>query len=214
MQKILLIEDDVHIQNILKINLENDGYHVDIAGDGQIGYDMYLNNDYNLLISDINMPNMNGNQLVKKIKTKDPNQKIIMLTALSDEVEELNSFSLGADDYIKKPFSYEILKARIITQIGKELIYTLNDLTIDLNSYIVMQNNKQINITKKEFDLLVYFFKNPNVILTRDRIINSLWKENFITEERLVDAHVKNIRKKLNIKNIITIKGMGYRFEK
>jgi len=213
MKNILIVEDDLNIVNILEINLKNDGFNIDIAYDGNQGYDKFINNKYDVIITDLNMPHLDGNQMIKKIKEKDNNQKVIVLTALTDEVEELNSLNLGADDYVKKPFSYNILRARINKFLEHINIIEIEDVVIDLETYIVKKNNEVINITKKEFDLLEYFYRNKNVLLTRDMIINSVWRENFATEERIVDANIKNIRKKLGLNNIKTIKGMGYRFE-
>mgnify|MGYP000855846104 CR=1 FL=1 len=213
MKNILIVEDDLNIVNILEINLKNDGFNIDIAYDGNQGYDKFINNKYDVIITDLNMPHLDGNQMIKKIKEKDNNQKVIVLTALTDEVEELNSLNLGADDYVKKPFSYNILRARINKFLEHINIIEIEDVVIDLETYIVKKNNEVINITKKELDLLEYFYRNKNIILTREMIINSVWRENFATEERIVDANIKNIRKKLGLNNIKTIKGMGYRFE-
>lgn len=220
---ILVVEDDPHISEILEINLKADGFEVVCAFSAEEAIEK-LSNPFSLILLDIMMGGISGYKMAEKIREEGNQTPIIFLTAKDTENDMLTGFSLGADDYISKPFSIKEVLARIKavlkrnskviqkTQTGKELIF--DDLRIDLNTKEVQIAENNIQLTKTEFEILILLAKNPDKIFSREEIIKRVWGENIYITERTVDVHITRLRKKLeNYAHYITSRsGYGYRF--
>lgn len=222
MKNILIVEDDKEIIELLSLALESKGYKVLKAEDGQLGYEMYRKNQIDLIVTDAMMPNIDGYQFVKLVRIDNKAITIIMLTALQSEADELSGFDSGVNDYVSKPFSIEVLIRRIENQFNakyleQELPVTEirdGNLLIDLERYSIYVDEVEVKLTKKEFLLLVELIENHGKVLTRERLINHLWGEQYFGDSRNIDTHIKNLRKKVNNGCIKTIKGIGYMYEK
>jgi len=214
---ILVVEDDKDIQELIYEILNSEGYKVLTAGNGLDGYQIYKEEKLDLLILDIMMPKMDGYQLAKLIRKKDDKLPIIMLTALEEEYDEIKGFEIGADDYITKPFSFNVLIRRVNAILKrtkterKEIEY--KNLKLDLESYTVIIDDKEIELTNKEFDILHYLMTNRNKVVLRQTLMDNIWGWNFRGDSRVLDTHIKNLRRKLKIDYIKTLKGVGYKFE-
>ncbi|MBN2604874.1 MAG: response regulator transcription factor [Bacilli bacterium] len=219
MSKILIIEDEKSIQRMIEYDLLQLGYEVDGALDGFEGYKKASMNSYDVILLDLMLPNMNGMDICKKLRDEGNNSYIIMLTAVDDEYNKIQGFDLGADDYVTKPFSPRELTARIKAGIRRQstdgnsdtLYY--NDLKIIQSSYEVYQGNEKIDLTLKEFDLLVYLVHNKGKALSRDQLLNKLWGFSYDGDSRVVDVHVFKLREKIDHKSeyIKTVRGIGYK---
>ena len=219
MLRILIVDDEIKIREVVCEYARVSGYECDQASDGLTAVEMVKNNDYDCVILDIMMPKLDGFSACKKIKEiKDV--PIIMLSARQEEEDKLFSFGLGVDDYVTKPFSPKELMARIKAVCERAKVHT-NDsyifegLKIDVVGRVVSIDNQRIELTPKEFDLLVYLVENKNVALGRDKILSSVWDSDFYGDDRTVDTHIKMLRKDLGDyqKYITTVRGMGYKFE-
>lgn len=218
MNKILIIEDDKDIQDILQNYLEDAGYEVVIAGDGVEGISSY-NESISLVLLDLMLPKIDGYGVCEVIRGRG-NVPIIMLTALSDEKNQVRGYSYKIDDYITKPFSARILLCKIAallrrsgnTADGVRICY--HELELDLAGFHVYRSGREIVLTQKEFELLVKLLENQGRVFTRKMLIDDLWGVDAYVEERIVDSHIKNLRKKLNLDYIETIRGVGYRIDK
>jgi two-component system, OmpR family, copper resistance phosphate regulon response regulator CusR len=201
---ILIVEDEQRLAEILKKQLEESGFNVDIAFDGYIGKQLVERNRYNLIILDINLPLINGYDLCKEIRKSNSNIPIIMLTALGSTENRLAGFDVGADDYAIKPFDFRELLARINVFLkrsqSKDLTekYSIADLEMDLNSKTVTRANKRIDLTAKEFTLLETFLKNKEKLLTREFIIEKVWGIDFDPNTNIIDVYVNYLRKKID----------------
>ena len=218
MKKILVVEDDKRIQEIISELLTEHGYLITTADNGKDGYDYFSENDYDLIITDIMMDIMDGHQMVKLIRAKDKEIKILMLTALGEEYDELKGFDLGADEYIAKPFSFNILIKRVESLLKRGSQATGNQLVIDdvvllLDEREVYSNQEKVNLTLKEFEILRILMSNINKVITRESLLNEVWGYSYYGDTRVIDTHIKNIRKKTNIKKIKTVTGIGYKLE-
>lgn len=214
--QILLVEDDEHICNTAKAFLENAGFNVDAADDGLEAWEMFYNKTYQLIILDIMLPNMSGLEILKEIR-KDSDVPALIITALSDDEHQLTAFSSHADDYITKPFSMIILLKRVEailrrTGILKEEIF-IGDLSLFPNAYKATFQGVDIPLTPKEFELLLMLVQNKDNIVLRERMLVQIWGYDFDGNERIVDTHIKNLRSKLPVNMIKTVKGVGYRLE-
>lgn len=224
MKKILIADDEARFRNLVSEFLKKKGYEVIIACDGQEAINMfYTYDDISLFILDVMMPVIDGYSVCKKIR-ETSTAPVLILTAKSEEEDQIKAFESGADDYISKPFSLIILEARIKRLLERyEISTTSSDssiivhegIKIDANSHIVTVNEEQIELTPKEFELLIYFYKNKDNVLTRTQILNAIWNYDYIGDERTVDTHIKNLRIKLKDegKCIKTVRGYGYKFE-
>ena len=216
-ETILVVEDDKDIQELVSEILKAEGYKVLTAGNGLDGYQIYKDEKLDLLILDIMMPKMDGYQLAKLIRKKDEKLPIIMLTALEEEYDEIKGFEIGADDYITKPFSFNVLLRRVNAILKrtkterKEIEY--KDIKLDLESYTVIINGKETELTNKEFDILHYLMTNKNKVVLRQTLMDNIWGWNFKGDSRVLDTHIKNLRRKLKIPYIKTLKGVGNKFE-
>lgn len=216
--KILVVDDERLIRNVIREYLENEKYEVFEAENGFDALRVLETNRVDLIILDIMMPRMDGFETLKEIrKTKDT--PVIMLSAMKEEEDKLSSFNLGVDDYITKPFSPKELVARVKAHLkrtnGKENAYTYKDLKVDYLGRKVTVENKEVNLTPKEYELLTYFIKNKNVALSREQLLNSVWDYDYYGDDRTVDTHVKMLRKSLGkYRNLIrTVREVGYKYE-
>lgn len=220
--KILVVDDESRMRKIVRDFLVRKGYEVIEAGDGERALDeFYKTKSIALVILDVMMPKMNGWEVCKEIRetSKVP---IIMLTAKSEESDELLGFDLGVDEYITKPFSPKILVARVeailrrTNQIGESLeVKTLAGIVLDKTAHQVTIDGKSVDLSLKEFELLEYFMSNPSVALSRDQILNGVWDYDYYGDARTIDTHVKKLRSKMGEKGncIKTVWGLGYKFE-
>lgn len=216
--KILIVDDEQLIRDVIKEYAILENYLVDEADDGLKAIEMVRHNDYDVIIMDIMMPKMDGYKTVEEIK-KIKDIPFIMLSARAEEYDKLYGFKLGIDDYMTKPFSPKELMARIkaVTKRNTitDAIYTFEGLVVNDSAHEVMVDNVKINLTPKEYDLLLYFIKNKNIALSRQQLLEQVWGYDYLGEDRTIDTHVKTLRNNLQKyrKFIITIRGMGYKFE-
>jgi len=215
---ILLVEDEEKMRNVLKIYLENEGYHVDEAIDGRQALEMAGQNTYGLIILDIMLPESDGWTICREIR-KNSQVPIVFLTARSEEFDKLLGFQLGADDYVTKPFSPKELVARVNAIIRRSQKSTpnpnyliINSLKINPDSKQVYLNNQELNLTPKEYELILFLAGNPNKVYSREQLLNLVWGYDFVGDLRTVDTHIKQLRAKLGeYKNYIhTVWGSGY----
>lgn len=219
MQKILIVEDDIDIQDILKNHLTDAGYEVVIASDGVDGIAKF-DDTINLVLLDIMLPKIDGYCVCEVIRQKSQ-VPIIMLTALSDEENQLKGFDKQIDDYIPKPFSPKILLCKIAVILRRGIHENKNqpllkykELIMDIEGFHLYHRGNAVVLTSKEFALLRLMLENQGKVFTRQMLLDRLWDDNAFVEERIVDSHIKNIRKKLCIDYIETIRGVGYRIDK
>ena len=219
--KILIVDDEARMRKLVKDFLVKSNYDVMEAGDGSQALDIfYEQKDIALIILDIMMPKMDGWEVCREIRqySKVP---IIMLTAKSDERDELLGFQLGVDEYISKPFSPKILVARVeailrrTNQLGSGEILAAGGIVIDKAAHSVTIDGKPVDLSYKEFELLTYFLENKGIALSREKILNNVWNYDYFGDARTIDTHVKKLRSKMEGKGdlIKTIWGMGYKFD-
>lgn len=216
--KILVVDDEARMRKLVKDFLVKNGYDVIEAENGEKAVDIFFeNNDIALLILDVMMPKMDGWQVCKEIRQYSQ-VPIIMLTAKSDERDELTGFDLGVDEYISKPFSPKILVARVEAILRRtnqsEDVVEAGGIILDKTAHQVTIDGETIELSFKEFELLSYFISNKGVALSREKILNSVWNYDYFGDARTIDTHVKKLRSKMGDKGnyIKTIWGMGYKF--
>ena len=216
---ILVIEDDVDIQELIREFLTVQDYCVDVAGDGKEGIQKFMETNPDLLILDIMLPEMDGYQVLKTIRKKS-DIPVIMLTALDEEADQLKGFELGIDDYITKPFSFHILIKRVQavlrrTYHAKERTrkLKLHEITLDLDGYAVYVQEHKKHLTTKEFEILQTLMENRGKVCSRELLLNKIWGFDYYGDPRVVDTHIKNLRKKLGVPYIQTVKGVGYKLD-
>ena len=218
--KILVVDDESRMRKLVKDFLTREGYTVLEAEDGIEAMDIfYEDKEISLIILDVMMPKMDGWQVCREIR-KHSKVPIIMLTAKGEESDELQGFDLGVDEYISKPFSPKILVARVEailrrTNAVKSDRMEVNGIVVDKEAHEVTIDGKSIELSFKEFELLVYFMENQGIALSRERILNNVWNYDYFGDARTIDTHVKKLRSKMGEKGdyIKTIWGMGYKFE-
>ena len=219
--KILVVDDESRMRKLVKDFLVKKQYKVLEAGDGEEAIEVFFGNkDISLIILDVMMPKMDGWEVCKEIR-KFSKVPIIMLTAKSEENDELKGFELGVDEYISKPFSPKILVARVdailrrANKIGADMTIEAGDIKIDKAAHIVKVKDKEIELSFKEFELLTYFIENKGIALSRENILNNVWNYDYFGDARTIDTHVKKLRSKLGDCGdyIQTVWGMGYKFE-
>ena len=220
MKKILVIEDEKDIQNIIKAFLENADYKVETADDGLEGINLIQNNSYDLVLLDIMMPKIDGFVVCEMIR-KNSNIPIIILTALTDEESQLKGFDKLADDYITKPFSMPIVLKHIEaifrrTDNNNETsnILKYKNMILNTENYEVYVDNQKVSLTYREFEILKIFLENQGKVFSRDNILNSIWNYDYFGDDKIVNTHIKNIRKKLGYDYIETVRGVGYKIDK
>lgn len=218
MQKILIVDDEENIRKVIREYLEFEGFLCFEASNGEEAVKMCKENSYDLIVLDIMMPKIDGFTVAKEIRKKS-NVPIIMLSARSEEYDKLYGFDVGIDDYVTKPFSPKELVARIKANLKRNTI--MNEeisylgLKIDTLGHNVYVDDKKINLTNKEYELLLYLIKNKNIVLTREQILNNVWNMDYLGEERTIDTHIKTLRSLLGKYKtlIVTVRGVGYKFE-
>ena len=221
MQNILIVEDDMDIQELLREFLKEAGYEVTSASDGIEAMDMFAKNKYDLILLDIMLPKIDGFGVCELVR-KQSQVPIIMLTALGGEEEQIRGLDLQVDDYITKPFSVPILIRKIAAVLrrssqtqeeGHETIACRN-LSLDLDNYTATVDGIAYELTQREFEVLRELLTHQGRIMTRRNLLDKLWRYDFYGDERVVDTHIKKLRKKLGIEFIQTVRGVGYRIDK
>ena len=221
MQKIFVIEDDFDIQELLQNFLQEAGYEVTTANDGVEAITVFSDRQFDLILLDIMLPKIDGFSVCELIR-KQSQVPIIMLTALNGEEEQIRGLDLQVDDYITKPFSMPILIRKIAAVLRrsggphedehKTIAY--QNLILDCDNYTATVNGAAYELTQREFEVLKELLTNQGRILTRQNLLDKLWRYDFYGDERVVDTHIKNLRKKLGIEFIQTIRGVGYKIDK
>ena len=221
MNKILVVEDDLDIQELLQNFLQESGYDITVANDGREAINLFSDDDFDLILIDILLPKIDGFSVCEFIRKKSQ-IPIIILTALNGEKEQIKGLDLQVDDYITKPFSMPVLVRKIAavlrraskTSDQEHKTISYDNLILDFDDYTASVNGISYELTQREFEVLRELLLNRGRILTRQNLLNKLWKYDFYGDERVIDTHIKNLRKKLNITFIQTIRGVGYKIDK
>ena len=226
MNKILLVDDEIEITEINKRYLEQGGYDIDIANDGKEALEKYTRNKYSLIITDIMMPNMDGYDLISEVQYLDTEQPFLFITAKTTEPDKIYALSMGADDYIVKPFSPRELVLRVrnilrrIEKSSTDSISALGDLEINYNSRIAMVNGKQLDLTVKSFELLWLLANNPERVFSKTELYEKIWHDEYVEDANTLNVHVHSLRRILmkysteKTPNIKTVWGLGYKMER
>ena len=217
--KILVVDDEIKIREVVSEYAKASGYECDQSNNGKEAIEMVRKNDYDCIVLDIMMPELDGFSACKKIKElKDV--PVIMLSARQEEDDKLFSFNLGVDDYVIKPFSPKELMARIKVICERHNKHTneqyqFEGLNIDVDARDVTIDGKKITLTPKELDLLIYMVQNKNIALAREKLLSAVWDTDYYEDDRTIDTHIKMLRKDLKqyAKFITTVRGVGYKFE-
>lgn len=218
MSNILIVEDDTNIRQLLKLTLKSYNYTLIDFGDGSEAYQYLKEHHIDLAILDLMLPGMDGLDILKYIRSTKRLAKtpVIILSAKDKELDKIVGLDTGADDYMTKPFSVLELAARIRSLLRRtqknESIYTVEDLTMDVERRSVQIGDKNIELTYKEFELLKYFIQNSYRAISRDELLNQIWGYDYVGETRTLDVHVNSLRKKLNKDWIQTVRQVGYQF--
>lgn len=221
MVKILIVEDDLDIQELLQNFLREAGYEVMVANDGIEAIDYFTRNQFNLILLDVMLPKLDGFGVCELIR-KQSQIPIIMLTALSGEEEQIRGLDMQVDDYITKPFSMPILIRKIAAvlrrsnelQNGENQSISYKNFILHIDCYTATVNENSFELTQREFEILRELLTHQGQVLTRQNLLEKLWKYDFYGDERVIDTHIKNLRKKLGIDFIQTIRGVGYKIDK
>ncbi|BDZ30090.1 response regulator transcription factor [Lactiplantibacillus sp. WILCCON 0030] len=233
MDKILVVDDEPAIVTLLSYNLKQAGYEVVTATDGEAALSLGLEESFVCILLDLMLPKLDGMEVTKRLRQEKVRTPIIIVTAKNDEFDKVFGLELGADDYITKPFSPREVLARIKAVIRRmtpvddtettpaptpnRAITVIGDLRVDQNKYRVTRNGKNIGLTPKEFELLVYFIEREGRVLSRDAILNHVWGYDYASETRIVDIHISHLREKIEVdpkdpQLIRTVRGFGYEF--
>ncbi|MEI5992617.1 response regulator transcription factor [Candidatus Enterococcus mansonii] len=234
MKKVLVVDDEPSIVTLLTFNLEKDGYEVMTAVDGAVGYELALSNEFDFIILDVMLPNMDGLEITKSLRREKIDTPILILTAKDDQVDKIIGLEIGADDYLTKPFSPREVLARMKAifrrlkpssasqkeevEEPQRMPLVLGDIIVDEQNYEVSVRGKKIDLTPKEFELLVYFIKRKDRVIDRDTLLDRIWNYDFAGQSRIVDVHVSHLRDKIEIDPkrpayLVTVRGFGYRFQ-
>lgn len=231
MKRILVVDDEQSITTLLKYNLEKEGFEVDVVHDGEAAIEKAMSETYNFIILDLMLPKINGFDVTKKLRKEKISTPIIMLTAKDETIDKIIGLEIGADDYVTKPFSPRELIARLRaverrldnqSDDSDRLVdtdqLTVGELVAYPKDYRVLKRGEEIILTKKEFELLIYFMERQNRIIGRDELMLSIWKDDMYHLSRTVDIHVSHLREKIeddakSPKYIKTVRGFGYKFQ-
>lgn len=230
-KKILVVDDEPSIVTLVKFNLEKSGYEVNTASDGRQAVESCRLEHFDLMILDIMLPELDGIEVLKELRKDDINIPVILLTAKDEELDKILGLELGADDYITKPFSPRELSARVKAILRRTVNTDLNsnnqvqdanvlmvgDLIVEEEKYEARLNGELLELTRKEFELLIFLIKNQGKVLTRDQLLNAVWNYDYVGDSRIVDVHVSHLRDKIEEdtrkpRYIKTIRGIGYKF--
>lgn len=226
MAKLLIVDDEMHIRDLVQKYATFENYESETAENGLEAIEKVKQNEYDLVIMDIMMPELDGFSAVKEIR-KISQVPVIMLSARSEEYDKLYGFDLGIDDYVTKPFSPKELMRRVNAVLARAThknnqesattneVWQYKNLKIDYSAHIVTINNEKIDLTPKEYELLVYLIKNQNIAVRREQLLEKVWGYDYYGDDRTLDTHMKSLRKKIGeyANCIITIRRVGYRFE-
>ncbi len=222
MPKILIVDDEQKIREVIREYSEFNGYEVEEAADGMEAVGLCRLNDYDLIIMDIMMPRLDGYSACKEIK-KTKNIPVIMLSARGEEYDKLFGFELGIDDYVVKPFSPKELMARVNAVLARSRaaqeeqpeILKFDGLEINIPARTVTVDGQKVELTPKEYELLFYLVENKNIALSRNKLLSDIWGYDFFGDDRTIDTHIKNLRNNLGPyrDHIVTLRGVGYKFE-
>lgn len=218
MFKILVVEDDKNLQQLMRTFLECAGYEVKTANDGTIALGLLQQTQFDLIITDLMMPHMDGYELSRRVREMAPTP-ILMVTAKEELVDKKRGFSVGADDYMVKPIEFEEMLLRVSailrrSRLANEKIIDIGNTRVDYNNLTVSSGDITVELTKKEFQLLFKLLSSPNRIFTRSQLMDDIWGYDSESDERTVDVHIRRIREKLeNIKDfeVVTVRGLGYK---
>lgn len=221
-EKVLIVEDETKLARFVELELKHEGYEVFVANDGRSGIESFFENEPDIILLDLMLPQLNGIEVCRRIR-KESNVPIIMITAKGEVMDKVLGLDNGADDYITKPFAIEEVLARIRVALrhttadvkeDNEDILVLKNLTVDLKKHSVKYGEENIELTKREFELLVYLIQNKNIVITRNQILNQVWGYDYIGETNVVDVYIRYLRTKIDdrfgVKLIHTIRGVGY----
>lgn len=218
MKKILIIEDEKNISSFVKMELEFEGYITQVIEDGKQGLDEAINQDYDLILLDLMLPSLNGIEICRRLK-KEKDTPIIMLSAKDSVMDKVSGLQMGADDYVSKPFAIEELLARIQVVFRRDnnsnsKILNFKDLSINIESRLVKKGDEELNLTNKEYELLLYLMENKEKVISRFSLLESVWGYNYETETNVVDVYVRHLRNKLDTEDkeeyIKTVRSIGY----
>ncbi|GKZ03236.1 response regulator transcription factor [Paraclostridium bifermentans] len=218
MKKILIIEDEKNISSFVKMELEFEGYITQVIEDGKQGLDEAINKDYDLILLDLMLPSLNGIEICRRLK-KEKDTPIIMLSAKDSVMDKVSGLQMGADDYVSKPFAIEELLARIQVVFRRDnnlnsKILNFKDLSINIDSRVVKKGDEELNLTNKEYELLLYLMENKDKVISRLSLLESVWGYNYETETNVVDVYVRHLRNKLDTEDkeeyIKTVRSIGY----
>ena len=214
--QILIVEDDEHICNTMKAFLQDEGFQVDACYNGDIALEKFYNKNYDLLILDIMLPGMNGQELLKEYR-KISNTPVLMVTALSEDSHQLDAFNNRADDYVTKPFSMPILIKRVEALLRRSGVLQneirIGEFVLFPESYKVNYREQDISLTPREFDIFLLLANNKEKILSHEVLLTRIWGYDYEGDERIVHTYIKNLRNKLPVNIIKTVRGVGYRLE-
>lgn len=219
--KVLVVEDESKLARFIELELKHEGYEVILAEDGRAGIEKFYEEEPDIILLDLMLPELNGIEVCRRIR-KESDIPIIMLTAKGETMDKIVGLDSGADDYMTKPFAIEELLARIRVALRRKTtqnndtgnLLVLKNLKIDLARRTVHFDDKEVELTKREFELLVYLIKNKNIVISREQILNQVWGYDYIGETNVVDVYVRYLRTKIDdkfgVKFIHTIRGVGY----
>lgn len=218
--KVLLVEDEVKLARFVELELAHEGYKVFVANDGRTGLEMFEECNPDIILLDLMLPQLSGIEVCRRIR-KVSNVPVIMLTAKGEVMDKVLGLDSGADDYITKPFAIEELFARMraalrhtVSEKADNNLLTLNDLKVDTAKRTATYAGEEIELTKREFDLLTYLLQNKNIVISREQILNKVWGYDYIGETNAVDVYIRYLRNKIDerfgVKIIHTIRGVGY----
>lgn len=220
-EKILIIEDELHIARMIRLELEREGYLCDCAHDGETGLAMALSGGYDLAVLDIMLPKLDGFAVLERLRRQSA-MAVIMLTARGEVEDRVQGLDLGADDYMVKPFSMQELAARVRTALrhrptaGKETALSAGKLRADRLAIRAFFGEEELSLTRKEFELLIYFMEHPGAVCSREQILREVWGYDYMGDTNLIDVYIRYLRSKIDdrfgVHYIRTVRGMGYAF--
>ncbi|WP_417637982.1 response regulator transcription factor [Enterococcus faecalis] len=232
MKKVLVVDDEPSILTLLTFNLEKEGYQVTTSEDGKNGFELALSNQYDFIILDVMLPGMDGLEITKALRREKIDTPILILTAKDEQVDKIIGLEIGADDYLTKPFSPREVLARMkaifrrlkptttepLQEDTPKAPLVIGEIRVDEQNYEVFVRNQPIELTPKEFELLVYFMKRKDRVINRETLLERIWQYDFAGQSRIVDVHISHLRDKIEpdpkrLVYLVTVRGFGYRFQ-